>query len=63
MGRLATHQKRLGGREKTDRRRLTGIELEKLIDATRGKRNEARHRCLLLLMFRHSLRAPEACNL
>ena len=64
MGRPAnTTKKRLGGREKTDRLHLTGIEVQKLIDATKGKRNEARDRCLLLLMFRHGLRVSEACGL
>jgi type 1 fimbriae regulatory protein FimB len=31
--------------------------------ATRGTRNEARDRCLLLLMFCHGLRLSEACQL
>ena len=34
-----------------------------MIGATRGDRNEARDRCLLLLMFRHGLRVSEACRL
>jgi integrase len=42
---------------------LTGLEVGKLIAATRGTRNEARDRCLLLLMFRHGLRVSEACRL
>src|SRR5215471_14844874 len=42
---------------------LTGLEVGKLIAATRGSRNEARDRCLLLLMFRHGLRVSEACRL
>ncbi len=34
-----------------------------MIAATKGSRNEARDRCLLLLMFRHGLRVSEACRL
>lgn len=60
-----------GGRKKevwegggdTDREHLTGREVERVIEATRGSRNEARDRCLLLLMFRHGLRVSEACRL
>ncbi len=36
----------------SDRKHLTGREIERLIEATRGSRNKARDRCLLLLMFR-----------
>ena len=46
-----------------DRKHLTAAEVDKLIAATRGSRNDARHRCLLLLMFRHGLRVSEACGL
>jgi type 1 fimbriae regulatory protein FimB len=46
-----------------DRKHLTSREVEKLIEATKGSRNEARDRCLLLLMFRHGLRVSEACGL
>lgn len=46
-----------------DRKHLTQGEVEKLIRATKGSRNEARDRCLLLLMFRHGLRVSEACAL
>jgi type 1 fimbriae regulatory protein FimB len=51
------------GRDDSDRKHLTGREVERLIEATRGSRNEARDRCLLLLMFRHGLRVSEACRL
>lgn len=43
------------------RKHLTQTEVARLIEATKGNRNEARDRCLLLLMFRHGLRASEAC--
>src|SRR5512135_2737233 len=46
-----------------DRKHLTAREVEKLITATKGSRNEARDRCLLLLMFRHGLRVSEALGL
>ncbi len=46
-----------------DRKHLTGREVERLIAATKGSRNEARDRCLLLLMFRHGLRVSEALGL
>jgi type 1 fimbriae regulatory protein FimB len=48
---------------KSDLRHLTTAEIDKLIAATKGSRNEARDRCLLLLMFRHGLRVSEACGL
>ena len=47
----------------SDRTHLVAAEVQKLLDATKGTRNEARDRCLLLLMFRHGLRASEACGL
>src|SRR5215831_12452780 len=46
-----------------DRKHLTAREVEKLLAATKGSRNVARDRCLLLLMFRHGLRVSEACGL
>src|SRR5947209_9487232 len=46
-----------------DRKHLVSAEVEKLLAATKGTRNEARDRCLLLLMFRHGLRVSEACGL
>ena len=47
----------------SERKHLTSREVEKLIGAAKGNRNEARDRCLLLLMFRHGLRVSEACGL
>ncbi len=47
----------------SDRKHLVSAEVHKLLDATKGSRNEARDRCLLLLMFRHGLRVSEACGL
>lgn len=46
-----------------DRKHLTEREVDKLMDATRGSRNAARDRCLLLLMFGHGLRVSEAWGL
>jgi type 1 fimbriae regulatory protein FimB len=46
-----------------DRKHLVSAEFDKLLAATKGGRNEARDRCLLLLMFRHGLQVPEACSL
>jgi type 1 fimbriae regulatory protein FimB len=50
-------------RGESDRKHLTSREVERLMEAARGSRNEARDRCLLLLMFRHGLRVSEACGL
>src|SRR6202521_1406081 len=47
----------------SDRKHLVSAEVQKLLDATKGSRNAARDRCLLLLMFRHGLRVSEACGL
>jgi type 1 fimbriae regulatory protein FimB len=58
-----TAKKRKTTRSKAGRYYLTGLEVGKLIAATRGTRNEARDRCLLLVMFRHGLRVSEACRL
>ena len=52
-----------GGVEISDRKHLTSREVERLIEATKGSRNEVRDRCLLLLMFRHGLRVSEACGM
>jgi len=45
------------------RKHLSGREFEQLLEAVRGRRNEVRDRCLILLMFRHELRVSEACGL
>jgi len=47
----------------SDRKHLVSAEVQKLLDATKGSRNAARDKCLLLLMFRHGLRVSEACGL
>ena len=47
----------------SERKHLVSAEVDKLIAASKGSRNEARDRCLLLLMFRHGLRVSEACGL
>ena len=47
----------------SDRKHLTGREVERLIEAVKGSRNEARDRCLLLLIFRHGLRVSEVCRM
>ncbi len=54
------HGKRNTAGDHSDRKHLTGREIERLIEATKRSRNEARDRCLLLLMFRHGLRV--VCN-
>lgn len=46
-----------------DRKHLTDREVERLIAAIKGSRNERRDRCLVLLMYRHGLRVSEACGL
>lgn len=53
-------KKRNTGPDDSDRKHLTSREVERLIEATKGSRNAARDRCLLLLMFRHGLRVSEA---
>src|SRR5271166_2658448 len=49
--------------EVSERKHLTSREVERLIEATKDRRNEVRDRCLLLLMFRHGLRVSEACGI
>src|SRR5438105_3981068 len=47
----------------SDRKHLVSAEVQKLLDATKGRRNADRDKYLLLLMFRHGLRVSEACGL
>jgi type 1 fimbriae regulatory protein FimB len=46
-----------------ERKHLVSAEVDKLLEAVKSRRNAARDRCLLLLMFRHGLRVSEACGL
>jgi type 1 fimbriae regulatory protein FimB len=61
--RKSARKRTTGRRREAGRNHLTGLEVGKLMAATQGSRNEARDRCLLLLMFRHGLRVSEACRL
>jgi integrase len=45
------------------REHLTQREVEKLITAAKGNRYGARDSCMLLICFRHGLRASELCGL
>src|SRR5271165_599040 len=62
-GRTSAGNTGRGLAEISDRKHLTSREVERLIEATKGRRNEIRDRCLLLLMFRHGLRVSEACGM
>ena len=46
-----------------DRKHLTATEVDKLMAVAKGSRNEARDRCLLLLIFQHALRVSQTCGL
>ena len=47
----------------SERLHLTGREVDRLLEAAKGGRNEGRDRCLLLLLFRHGLRVSKGCQL
>ncbi len=49
--------------DQSDRKHLTDREVQRLPDATHAGGNEARDRCLILLIYRHGLRVSEACRL
>jgi type 1 fimbriae regulatory protein FimB/type 1 fimbriae regulatory protein FimE len=49
--------------ELRSREHLTGTEIEKLIEAARGNRYGHRNATMLLLAYRHGLRASEVCDL
>src|SRR5271165_7273037 len=48
--------------EVSERKHLTSREVERLIEATKGGRNEIRDWCLLLLIFRHGLHGHQPCT-
>lgn len=60
---MSGRKTRNAGGDESGRKRLTGREVERRIEATKGSRNEARDRCLLLLVFRYGLRVSEAVGL
>ena len=54
---------RSGERTRTSAEHLTVGEIEALIEAARGKRYGNRDATMILLAFRHGLRASEVCDL
>ena len=46
-----------------DWKHFTSREVEKLLAANKGTRNEARELCFIMLTFRHGLRVSEVCAL
>src|SRR5450755_3599981 len=60
--RAVTPRRRLNS-ELRSREHLTETEVEKLIEATRGNRYNHRDAAMILVAYRHGLRASEVCDL
>ena len=62
-----TTEKRTVGRkpnaELRTREHLTGAEVDRLIEAAKGNRQGHRDATMILLAYRHGLRASEVCDL
>ena len=55
--------RRVANAEMRSREYLTPAEIEKLITAAKQGRWSLRDACLIMVAYRHSLRAKEACEL
>jgi integrase len=62
-GKRTVMPRRRSNAELRPREHLTEHEVERLIDAAKGNRHGARDSCMLLICFRHGLRASELCEL
>ena len=60
---MRTLDKMMSATDSSERKHLTDREVGRLLDSTKGSRNEARDRCLILLMYRRGLRVTECCRL
>jgi integrase len=54
---------RLPNNEYRKREHLTGAEIDKLIEAAKGNRHGHRDATMILVAYRHGLRASEICEL
>ena len=61
--RTVTTPRRRPNAELRPREHLTEREVEKLIEAAKGNRHSARDSAMILICFRHGLRASEVCEL
>jgi integrase len=61
--RTVANKGRLSNRELRTREHLTPSEVEKLIEAAKGNRQGHRDSTMILLAYRHGLRAPELVDL